>query len=61
MRTQDKQKIYNTLKEARQVNYTLDPIRCPKCKHVGEVTYNQGVDYFYCAWCGAEFKGKRGL
>ena len=51
-------KIY-TLREARKIDYTVQPIECPYCEHVGEVEYNQGTDRFYCSWCGRDFRGKK--
>ncbi len=53
-------KIYS-LREARKIDYTIEPIRCPSCKHIGEINYDQYMDSFYCAWCGREFKGKENL
>lgn len=49
---------YFTLKYARKVDYTLEPLQCPSCKHIGEVIYNQYANFFSCQWCGKTFKGK---
>ena len=54
----EKEKAYYTLNEARRIDYRVEPIICPSCKHIGEVDYNQELDYFNCAWCGKTFKGK---
>jgi len=43
---------YYTIKQARQAGFTLEPIKCPHCGHIGETSYNQKIDDYYCAMCG---------
>ena len=43
---------YYTVEQAKRAGFTLEPIICEHCNHIGEVQYNQVVNDFYCAWCG---------
>ncbi len=43
---------FYTVEQAMAAGYTLGPIECSHCKHIGEVTYDQAINDYYCAWCG---------
>ena len=43
---------YYTVEQAIAAEYTLTPIQCGYCKHIGEITYNHAVNDYYCEWCG---------
>ena len=43
---------YFTVKQAKAAESTLEPIKCNKCGHIGETTYNQTIQDYYCAVCG---------
>lgn len=43
---------YYTVEQAKRAEFTLDPIKCEHCGHIGEVTYDQIVNDYYCATCG---------
>lgn len=46
------EKEYYTVEQARQAGFTLEPIKCSHCGHIGEVSYDQAVNDYYCAMCG---------
>lgn len=41
-----------TVKDVIRAGYTLDPLKCIKCGHVGEVTFLQYVGDGQCGVCG---------
>ena len=43
---------YYTVEQARQAGFTLEPIKCPHCGHIGETSYDQRQDDYFCAVCG---------
>ena len=43
---------YYTIEQARQTEFTLEPIKCNKCGHIGEISYDQKQDDYFCAVCG---------
>ena len=43
---------FYTVEQAIAARYTLMPIECNHCGHIGEVTYDQHSNDYYCAWCG---------
>lgn len=49
--SQSKQAVYD-IQDTIAAGYTLEPMKCRHCGHIGEVTYNQAVHDGHCAWCG---------
>jgi len=45
-------KEYYTYKEADNIDYTVEPVKCPCCSKIGEMVYLQGVDLWTCQICG---------
>ncbi len=48
-----KEKKSYDLDDAIAAQYTLEPMKCRKCKEIGYTTYHKYVDDAKCAKCGA--------
>lgn len=47
-----KQPEYYTVEQAKQAEFALEPIKCPKCGYIGEISYDQQQNDYFCAMCG---------
>lgn len=43
---------YYTVEDVKTAGFTLEPLKCVHCNHVGEVVYNQGIGDGCCQMCG---------
>ena len=43
---------FYTVYDVIRAEYTLEPLKCLHCDHVGEVIYDQYQGDGYCQWCG---------
>lgn len=41
-----------TIYDIQKAEYSLEPVICIHCNHIGEVIYNQYIGDGYCQWCG---------
>lgn len=46
----------HTIKDQRQCDFTLEPLKCEKCGYIGEVSRNQHTLDFSCEYCGEIYK-----
>jgi transcription elongation factor Elf1 len=44
-------KVY-TVHDVIKAGYTLEPLKCIHCGHIGEVTFNQYIGDASCGMCG---------
>jgi uncharacterized CHY-type Zn-finger protein len=58
MRRRVRVKKHYTVTDVKRAQYNLEPLICPKCRKVGEVTYLQYVGVGFCGNCGHENGGR---